>query len=485
MLYYEGRGVKQDYAEAIRWWMCAEGRSVDAQRWLAVAHTRFTAEAEKGDAKAQVALGAIYWNTPQNTPEAARLVSFQEAERWYRMAAEQGAVNGEEGLGNIYWHRASHAEDRIRMQSARPSLLPLPRGTLPPGVIKDFAEAAKWFRKAAGRGRAAAQLSLGAIYRGREGVPQDDAEALKWFRRAANQGDWIAQSNLGHCYEEGRGAPQDFVEACKWYNLAASQFGVHDDRDRLAEKMTLEQISEAQRRSARFAARQESSDSATDQGRGVALAEPQAPQSSGSGFFVTEDGYLVTSFHVVEGAAHLMIRTEEGTLPAKLVNADNVNDVAVLKVIGKFAALPIAPSRPTKLGETVFTIGFPNPELQGFAPKVTKGEISSLTGAHDDPREFQISVAVQPGNSGGPLVNHYGNVVGIVEARLADIATLKSTGSLPQNVNYALKSSALSMLLESLPEAAPKLKEPYPAKDRKFEDVVKETEGATALVLVY
>jgi serine protease Do len=65
-------------------------------------------------------------------------------------------------------------------------------------------------------------------------------------------------------------------------------------------------------------------------------------------------------------------------------------------------------------------------------------------------------VAVQPGNSGGPLVNQYGNVVGVVEARLADIATLKSTGSLPQNVNYAVKSSVLSVLLESLPAISPK-----------------------------
>jgi S1-C subfamily serine protease len=138
-----------------------------------------------------------------------------------------------------------------------------------------------------------------------------------------------------------------------------------------------------------------------------------------------------------------------------------------------------------KLGESVFTIGFPNIELQGFSPKLTKGEISSLTGMQDDPREFQISVAVQPGNSGGPLVNQYGNVVGIVAAQLADIATLETTGSLPQNVNYAVKSSVLNVLLESLPEISAKLPEPNPIKDRKFDDVVKDAEGAVALVMVY
>jgi hypothetical protein len=75
--------------------------------------------------------------------------------------------------------------------------------------------------------------------------------------------------------------------------------------------------------------------------------------------------------------------------------------------------------------------------------------------------------------------------VGIVAAQLADIATLETTGSLPQNVNYAVKSSVLNVLLESLPEISAKLTEPNPSKDRKFEDMEKEAEGAVALVLVY
>jgi len=75
--------------------------------------------------------------------------------------------------------------------------------------------------------------------------------------------------------------------------------------------------------------------------------------------------------------------------------------------------------------------------------------------------------------------------VGVVEAQLADITTFKATGALPQNVNYAMKSSVLNLLLESLPDVSAKLKEPNPIKDRKFEDVEKEAESAVALVLVY
>ena len=371
------------------------------------------------------------------------------------------------------------------------------------GVPKDLREAERWKnvsaerdRKWAEQGEAPDQASLGQDYLNGYGVVRDDFKASQWLRRAANQGDPQGQLLLGICYENGRGVPQDFAEAYKWFNLAASANAYSPSlqdlverasalRTALVQKMTPEQIAEAQHQSSRFAAKKEPSNNSTDLKPGETTTDESTPRASGTVFFVTEDGYLLTSWHVVEDASRIMVKTKQGVLQARLVKADKANDVAILKAVGKFAALPVAPSRGARLGETVFTVGFPNPELQGFSPKITKGEISSLTGVQDDPREFQISVAVQPGNSGGPLVNQYGNVVGIVEARLADIATLKSTGSLPQNVNYAVKSSVLSVLLESLPEISSKLKEPYPAKERKFEDVVKETESATALVLVY
>src|SRR5207249_3907696 len=103
------------------------------------------------------------------------------------------------------------------------------------------------------------------------------------------------------------------------------------------------------------------------------------------------------------------------------INRDAANDLAILKVEGKSRALPVAASRIVQLGEPVFTIGFPNVALQGFEPKLTRGEVSSLAGIQDDPRYFQISVPVQPGNSGGPLVDSRGNVVGIVGMRMDDI----------------------------------------------------------------
>src|SRR5204863_9384509 len=133
----------------------------------------------------------------------------------------------------------------------------------------------------------------------------------------------------------------------------------------------------------------------------------------------------------------------------------------------KFAAVPVAASRAVKLGATVATVGFPNVGLQGFAPKLAKGEIASLSGAGDDARYFQISVPVQPGNSGGALVDERGNVVGVVSAKLDARTAFAVSGSLPENVNYAVKSSFLLGFLESVLEVSSKLKEPS-TKEQKL-----------------
>jgi S1-C subfamily serine protease len=168
---------------------------------------------------------------------------------------------------------------------------------------------------------------------------------------------------------------------------------------------------------------------------------------------------------------------------ASVVKTDAQHDLALLKAEGNFEPLPVIPSGTVSLGATVATVGYPNVRLQGQSPKLAKGEIAALSGAHDDSRYFQISVPLQPGNSGGALVDARGNVIGIVSAKLDANAALLTSGVLPENVNYAVKSSFLLNFLDSVPDLAGKLKAPDTGP-REFENVVKSAEHATVLVLV-
>jgi uncharacterized protein len=117
------------------------------------------------------------------------------------------------------------------------------------GAPQSYAEAVKWFRKAADQGDARAQLSLGFSYKHGEGVRQDYSEAVRWFRKAADQGDAKSQFGLGQMYAKGEGVSQDSVQAHMWFNLAAAQGLLISQkaRDDVAKKMTPAQIAEAQR----------------------------------------------------------------------------------------------------------------------------------------------------------------------------------------------------------------------------------------------
>ena len=217
----------------------------------------------------------------------------------------------------------------------------------------------------------------------------------------------------------------------------------------------------------------------------IADAESRA-SGCGSGFFISDNGYLLTCYHVVKFATSIQVGTKHGLFDAILVQSDPDRDLALLKVAGTFSALPLISSNSVNFGESVFTIGFPNPKTQGWEPKLTRGEISSLSGFQDDTNHYQISVPVQPGNSGGALVDENGNVVGLVQARLrGTIATLMANGMLPENVNYAIKSSVAKTLLNSVPETWPlQLKQENAAANRKLEDVIRQSQDAVALVLI-
>ena len=170
---------------------------------------------------------------------------------------------------------------------------------------------------------------------------------------------------------------------------------------------------------------------------------------TGSGFFITKDGYLVTNHHVIEGGRKFKILTSAGEMDAKLVRSDAETDLALLKVEQEVKGLVFSKNRKEKLGAEIFTIGFPRPGLQGFSPKVTKGIISGMEGFKGDAREYQIDATIQPGNSGGPLLDAHGDVVGVL------VATLKDG----QSVNYAIKKSYLLAFLDGATDCSDKIHE--------------------------
>ena len=152
-----------------------------------------------------------------------------------RRRAEQGDVDTQFTLGTLYSFSQILFANGGRV-----------------GPESDPAEAAKWYRLAAGQGHAIAQNNLGGMYAYGRGVPQDDAEAVRWYRQAAAQGEAEAQYNLGLMYANGRGVPQDDVLAYAWLNLAGEQGNelASENKDKLQTRMTTNQMARAQELSA-------------------------------------------------------------------------------------------------------------------------------------------------------------------------------------------------------------------------------------------
>lgn len=167
-----------------------------------------------------------------------------------------------------------------------------------------------------------------------------------------------------------------------------------------------------------------------------------------------DKGYLATAAHVVEGGKRIEVyRDGEKVGEAKVVVADPANDLAILSFTkppaGKLKVLPLA-AGPATLGRSVFTLGYPAPEVLGQAVKMTSGQVNSTTGLQDDTRMLQVSIPIQGGNSGGPVLGWDGSVIGVVDSTLRK---LDEKGHEPaQNVNYAVKISYLRPMLEDLPD---------------------------------
>jgi S1-C subfamily serine protease len=194
---------------------------------------------------------------------------------------------------------------------------------------------------------------------------------------------------------------------------------------------------------------------------GVRVLKRQPAQRSGTAFLISRSGYLLTAAHVVERREKITIYTSTGEVQARVVARDPANDVAVLKAEMTGTPLWVTSAGTLGRGQEIMTLGYPLVQMQGESQKASFGRVNALSGLEDDVRYVQMDATIQPGNSGGPLLNAAGQVVGIVTATINQRTVMAAAGTVAQNVNYALKMDYALPLLP--PEARPTGAPPAPA----------------------
>ena len=474
VMFSEGRGASKDERQAAGWYRkAAEQGHADAQYFLglryaaglgvpkdepqAIAWVRKAAK--QGNADAQYFLGGLY------ADGVAVLKDEKQAVVWYRSAAEHGNASAQFTLGVMYsegrgvpedekqaaaWYRRAAEQGHAKAQF----LLGLKYGT-GRGVPKDEQQAIEWVRKAATSGDAGAQYVVGGLYANGQGVPKDEQQAVTWYRKAAGQGDDTAQFKLGLMYAEGRGVPKDEQSAYFWWLLASAQGNQNavENRDVVERSLSSEQRAAAQTAARNWQPKTAAQSSNVPMGSsadiGGSNTEPSRPapsaaqaDSSGSGFRVAS-GAIVTNHHVIDGCSSLRVN---GTV-ALLRGSDARSDLALLGVTLPGPSASLRAQR-AAVGEPVAVAGFPlRGLLSGF--NLTTGNLSCLSGMGGDTRYLQITAPVQPGNSGGPMLDSAGNLMGVVVSKLDAIKLAKITGDMAQNVNFALNANVLRSFLDA------------------------------------
>ena len=354
---------------------------------------------------------------------------FTEACRIWRVLADEGMVGAQVNLGVMYDSGS--------------------------GVSKDPAAAVKWYRAAAIQGDRGAQFNLGLMYAAGSGVPQDLKQAADWQLKASVQGFADAQYTLGGMYAAGAGVVQNHNRAIAWLHKSARSYLENGNGkkataavDAIKNLSPHHPLVEALRTQIRLSA---------------ATSAPQpdpailAGASTGTAWPLAS-GYVVTNDHIVADSSHVILIDGFGqAFAAEVVLRDRAGDIAFLKV-GESdklpPALPLA-NGPLRLGSRVFTLGFPRLDLMGSSPKLSEGVISGINGLQDDPHSYQTTVPIQPGNSGGPLLNMNGEVVGVVKSMLGIRDERQGNIYMLPNASCAVKIKGVRDLLDLLPRQDP------------------------------
>lgn len=430
VMYVQGKtGIAND-AQAVEWWEKA---------------------ATQGHAKAQFRLGVMY------EQGAGTAKDISKAMLWYQKAAEQDDADAQLTLGNRY-------ENGL-------------------GLPTNINKANEWYQKAAAQGNALAQYRLGFNYMKGDGFPKDASKAVSWYQKAAAQGEPYAQTNLGAMYEWGQGVSKDIVLAYAWSNLAASK-GIEiarKNRDGYESQLTPAQRAEGQRLASNWK-KGDIMQSSSDNAAGITSPDGKpTKQSTGTAFTVSNEGHALTNHHVINGCAEVKIAGRDGMV--KVITSDSVNDLALLQLSGKVNNIANLNPDFSKLrqGDDIIVFGYPLNWVLSSGGNLTPGTISALTGLGNNTNQIQITASIQPGSSGSPVMDKKGNVVGVVSMKLSDTKMVKSTGSVGQNVNFAVNGQTVKSFLDAN-------KVPYKtgggffSREKNNADIAEEARKSTMLV---
>ncbi len=343
------------------------------------------------------------------------------------------------------------------------------------GVAKNYAQARRWFQTAADAGHAGAQESLAKLYYKGFGIDQDLDAAAAWYRLAAEQGLPRAQHYLGHMYINGEGVNRDLVDGYFWLNLAAR--GGHDQsvaaRDKVGQMLSAVDFARVQRRLREWKP-------LVGQAPPSRSALGKRPISTATGFLVSGRGHVLTNAHAVKRCKTIAVKSPNASGIAELITSDGESDLALLKLDGKgmtFAAFRA--SEPVRLGASVAVFGYPLQGIVAFGANITNGIVSGLAGPNNDEGVIQTTAPVQPGNSGGPLLDSAGNVVGVVVSKLNALKVAEVTGVMPQNVNFAIKAGIARRFLAA--HGVPFVEAPSQSR-LTYEDIAVKAEGFTVML---